>query len=212
MLTNNIFKTLSIVFILYTCGGLTFAGHHQYSRKKNISVYDTVPCFLNIKLSGYRLPPSITIPNEYMLIDSIGYVKENFRKNKNYDNITYVYYKTLHKFRIYATLKNTSNEDTVLLESPTGQHGAFQFELFKVTQKGNHKIYFSNIENEAHRYYTEMILPGDTINTYIASLHLGPNNNGLDTGEYIIRCFYKQNCNNKVTMKHSNDVHFCVIN
>lgn len=213
MPTNNIIKALITVFALHIYVDLTFAAPHRSSPKKRaISVYDTVPCFVNIRLSGQRMPPCISLPEDYMVDDSIGFVKENNRQRMGKKNVIFLYRKALPSFHINATISNSSNLDTVFLETPTGQHGAFQFELFKVTPKGNHQIYFSNIENEPHRYYTEMILPGDTVNMYAASLHLGPNNHGLDTGEYLIRCFYKHKCKNKVILKHSNDVHFCVIN
>ena len=201
-----------LIYISVIAFLVTHAHHYQINNNNVITVYDTVPCFVNIRLAGQRMPPCISIPEDYMLDDSIGFVKENNRQRVGKKNVIFLYKKALPSFHIHAIISNSSILDTVLLESPTGQHGAFQFELFKVMPKGNQQIYFDNIENEAHRYYTEMILPDDTLNTYIASLHLGPDNNGLDTGEYLIRCFYKQKCNNKVTVKHSNEVHFCVIN
>lgn len=212
MSTNNIYKSSLLISVLVLAFIVTYGRRYQINNHNVVSVYDTVPCFVNIRIYGQRMPPCVSIPERYMIDDSIGFVKENNRQRIGKKNVIYLYRKVLPSFHINATISNSSILDTVLLESPTGQHGAFQFELFKVTPNGNHQVYFANTDNDPHRYYTEMILPRDTLNTYIASLHLGFNNNGLDTGEYIIRCFYKQKCNNKVTVKRSNDVHFYVIN
>lgn len=111
MPTNNIIKALITVFALHIYVDLTFAAPHRSSPKKRaISVYDTVPCFVNIRLSGQRMPPCISIPEDYMVDDSIGFVKENNRQRMGKKNVIFYIgrlYRVFTLTRQFQTLQSS---------------------------------------------------------------------------------------------------------
>jgi len=209
MLWNNINKVLCLLLSLLFSKSYSYAQNQNQEIERYIIVKDTVPCFLDFYLTGHRFRPSATIPPERMTYDSIAFSREVERSKLGSKDLIYICKEVLHRLRISGTYTNNSDVDTLAITQPTGEHGAFQFELYKITPSKVQKIYFDNIGNDLH-WYEEIIEPRMRKKSIVTLLHVDYNE--IDTGEYKIRCSYYQKCNGKTQKRYSNFVHFFVIN
>ena len=209
MFRKCINKALAVLLSLSVSKTYSYAQKQNQVIEKYIVVKDTIPCFLDFYLTGQRFRPSATIPPEGMTYDSIAFSREVERSKQGSKDLIYICKEVLHRLTISSTYTNNSDVDTLAITQPTGEHGVFQFELFKVTRSKVEKVFFDNVENDLH-WYEEIVEPHERKKSIITPLHV--NYNEIDTGEYKIRCSYYQKCNGKTHKRYSNFVHFFVVN
>lgn len=189
---------------------LTYAAHAQHKdfTSKLVTLTDTIPCHLELKLKYKRWDRYISPDyKEYRSWDSINSVQELACDQLYKDGVLCFNAEHITSLCLVLRFYNTGTIDTFnFIPIASIYDSTVIYELYR---KEENKLIPDVFYNFNSNITTGIFVPpGGSDSTYS---YVNVDEKKLRTGVYAIRGRYIQLCNNKATIKHTNYIYFRVI-